>query len=153
MAELAGALRSVDLAPPSSFSLSLRTHEHRISSVKLPHHLSHPFFAGDGRSSVSRVSDPPCAPPSFLLSFSRAHSWRIGSASSQRAPDGDLTASKLIGGESRSVNDGPASALADAWVRLDRGSCLAAPLGTLHRVHLVVLGRWHFSIKENDFRN
>ena len=65
----------------------------------------------------------------------------------------DLTASKLTGGESRPVNDGPASAPADAWIRLDRRSRLAAPLGTLHRVHLAVLGRWHFSIKENDFRN
>ena len=153
MAELAGALRFMDLAPPSSFSLSLRAHEHRTSSVKLPHHLSRPFSARDGRPLVSRVSDPPCAPPSFLPSFSRARSWRIGSASSHRAPSGDLIASKLTGGESRPVNDGPASAPADAWVWFDHGSRLAAPLGALHRVHLVVLGRWHFGIKENDFRN
>ena len=153
MSELAGVLRSVDLAPPSSFSLSLHAHEHRTSSVKLPRHISRPFSAGDGRPSVSRVSDPPCAPLSFLPSFSHGRSCRIGSASPRRAPSGDLTASKLTGGESRPVNDGPASAPADAWVRLDHGSRLATPLGTLHRVHLAVLCRWHFGIKENDFRN
>ena len=41
-----------------------------------------------------------------------------------------------------------ASALADAWVRLDRGSRVAASLGALHRVYLAYLGRWIFVLKK-----
>ena len=83
MAKLIGALHSVDLAPPSSFSLSLRAHEHRTSSVKLPHHLSRPFSAGDGWPSVSRTTAPPCMPPSFIMSSSCAFTWCTASASSR----------------------------------------------------------------------
>ena len=143
----------MDLAPPSSFSLSFLMLQVCRDIALLMRTSPGLAVAGVGVLPTSRATAPPCAPSSSLPSSSSACSWRIGSASLRGAPGGDLTASELTGGESRPVSDGPCSASADAWARIDHGSRLAAPLGALHRVHLAVLGRWNFSFKENDFKN
>jgi len=102
MAELAGARAhagdQLHLYPP------FLAHQHRLAPATLVRASPWLAVARSARPRVCRAAVSPCAPASSCPSYSSAALGTSGPPRRGEAVGGDLTASKLTGGESRSVN-------------------------------------------------
>ena len=137
---LVGVLRSMDLTPPSSFSLSLLAHEHRPSSVELPCHSPRHPMAGDTLPPESRAAVLPCTSvrsPSVHLWPCPLHCCvRLGTVVTMV-----VTSSPATSPTASSHRSAPPALqrVAGRWGRLTRGGPLVCAsgvdLGALHRVH------------------
>ena len=119
-------------------------HQHRFAPVTLVRASPWLAVARSARPRVCRAAVSPCrvraTPVPLLAPRVRLDAGKLlvvtsPPASSPAARAGRSTATS-------------ASAPADAWVRLGRGSRVTASLGALHRVYLAYLGRWIFVLKK-----